>query len=160
VVYYAWAFPSIFRTFGILDRSLHLINIQHYCLLPPASSIHDVYGLSPPRGDHDPFEVTFSFCATVFYTHSCFAHTYMGFLFLLLLYLLSLTSAKVNQQCRLRLNRLLAGTSSTSALPTATSGSSISGSPSDFPSSTTSGFPSRTPFNYGHDIIRGVNLSV
>ncbi|KAF5367486.1 hypothetical protein D9758_003724 [Tetrapyrgos nigripes] len=82
----------------------------------------------------------------------------MGFLFLVLLCLLFFTSTEANQQCRLRLNNLLGGMNpNPSTLPTATvSSASVSGSPST--ATSTSALPSRTPFDYANEKIRGVNL--
>lgn len=68
-------------------------------------------------------------------------------------------SVEAKQQCRLQLNNINqvplsgspitgTGTSSAGHLPTSTSSGSLSG------------LPSPTPFNYGTDKIRGVNLYV
>jgi glucan 1,3-beta-glucosidase len=66
---------------------------------------------------------------------------------------------EAKQQCRLQLNNNRRTASGTSPIIGTASGTSATGDP---PTSTSSGssttLPSPTPFNYGTDPIRGVNL--
>lgn len=66
----------------------------------------------------------------------------------------SIVAAK--EQCRLQLN----GMASHPSMPTGVVPSSPNSTSTSASSSATSATPSRTPFNYGTDIIRGVNLWV